>query len=153
MSNQLNVTKIIAYTSNFDSNTNIGYGMITFNDAITVKFNIMKARTGNIFVAWPKRKKSDDEYVPFITFEDIEIKKTIDNAILEEFNKKLSIKNGGKSSQNKSTVNINTNSNTNSMEKNNPTDDDNPFDDKDDNNDDADQPKKKKGIVVWGKPK
>lgn len=87
MSQNLDITKVSCFGSQGQGN-GVGYGMVTFNNAITVKFNIMKSGKGELFVSWPSRKKAtSDEYVNFITFEDQDIRNSVQNSIIDEFNK------------------------------------------------------------------
>ncbi len=109
MSKVLDVSKVVCYTSNFPDGSNLGYGMVTFNDVITIKFNIKRAGSGNLFVSWPSRAKDGDgktEYTQLVTFEDQEARNSINNVILEEFNKKLNLSNGAKGSSKQSSVTI-----------------------------------------------
>lgn len=103
----LDISRVLCYPSKFESGSTIGFGMITFQDVITVKFNIIKAKSGDMFVSWPQKKKSDgEEWNPQITFEDKEAREDIQNHIIAEFNKSLGLKQGGTSQKSEKRTSI-----------------------------------------------
>lgn len=107
----LDISRVLCYPSKFTSGSTVGFGMITFQGVITVKFNIIKSKGGEMFVSWPQKKKSDgEEWNPQITFEDKEAKDDIQKVILAEFNKSLGLKEGSAPAKKESIV-INNSSN------------------------------------------
>jgi DNA-binding cell septation regulator SpoVG len=94
----LEVPEVKVFTSNYDTGASVGYGMITFCEAFSIKFTIMKApSSGSIFISWPQKKKANsEEWLQHITFASPEVRKKIDDVIIAEFNKKIGVSSGGK---------------------------------------------------------
>jgi len=106
----LKITETKVFVSNFDTGSGVGYGMITFNEALVVKFTIIKSgKDGRLFISWPQKKKADGDYVALVTFTSMEAKDKIGDHIVSEFNKKMGITNGGKASEKKVDVVMATN--------------------------------------------
>jgi DNA-binding cell septation regulator SpoVG len=88
----LDISKVVCYPTKYDSGSTVGFGMISFNEVLTVKFNIIRAKSGDLFVSWPQRKKAEsEEYTTFVTFEDKDAREDIQKVIITEYNKALSI--------------------------------------------------------------
>lgn len=94
----MNITKI--YVAKSNGGVSVGYGSITFEEAITIRFSIMKSgKDGRLFVNWPSKKGTDNKWYPDVSFvvneNDEEnkyaIKNSIDSEILKEFNKVVGI--------------------------------------------------------------
>lgn len=130
--NVLDISKVVCYVSEYEGSS-LGYGMVTFNSVMTVKFSIMRAGSGNLFVAWPSRKKNTGDFVSLVTFDDQEARNSINNYILKEFNKKLNLSNGGQGS-NKPPVVVTTPDSSGSMPAINSS---------------PSEPKKKQPVVKW----
>lgn len=93
----LEVSEIKVWSSNFDSGSQVGYGTITLCEAMTIKYNIVKANDGRFFVSWPQRKnQTSGEYTSYITFPDLDVRNAMGDLIIKEFNKKVGITSGGK---------------------------------------------------------
>lgn len=90
----MDITKI--YVGKNSGGVSVGYGSVTFDNALIVRFGIMKNKEGKLFVNWPSKKGKDDKWyadVSFVVDESAEnpyaIKNNIDSEIIKEFNKVL----------------------------------------------------------------
>lgn len=89
----MEISKI--YVAKSSGGVSVGYGSVTFDDTLIVRFSIMKSsKDGKLFVNWPSKKGKDDKWYPDVSFvvdesadNPYENKNTIDSAIIKEFNK------------------------------------------------------------------
>ena len=79
------------------SGASVGYGTVTFDGALSVRFNIMKTKADSrLFINWPSQKGADGTYYPQVSFvkdeeaeNPYEAKNSIEEPIIKEFNKLL----------------------------------------------------------------
>lgn len=93
----MEITDIYVAASKSVAGASVGYGTVTFDDAIKIRFNIMKTKAdGRLFLNWPSQKGGDGTYYPQVSFVQDEtaenqyaIKNSIEDPIIKEFNKLL----------------------------------------------------------------
>ena len=87
------VTKIEVFKTNGNSFT-VAFGYITVCDFLRVRFNVSKAKSGNLFVSWPQSsyiKDNETKYINLIEFPDDDDRKDISNDVLKEYNRVIGI--------------------------------------------------------------
>lgn len=95
----MEITKI--YVAKSNSGVSVGYGSVTFDDAMIVRFSIMKSsKDGKLFVNWPTKQGKDGKWYPDVTFvvdeaadNPYSIKNGFDSEIIKEFNKVIGTSN------------------------------------------------------------
>lgn len=93
----MKITRV--YVAKSNSGVSVGYGSVVFEDALIVRFSIMKSgKDGKLFVNWPSKKGADNKWYPDVSFVVDEaaenkyaIKNSVDSEIIKEFNKVVGV--------------------------------------------------------------
>lgn len=81
------ITKVSVQKESKENSRLKGYAEIVFDDSLKVNgIRIIEGET-RMFAAMPNRKSSDGSYKDFVYPIDKELRKQIEDAILEEYNK------------------------------------------------------------------